>query len=224
MPSPSSGPSPFDFLAEAYDAWFEEEEGRLIFASEVAALQTLLPGLPRPWVEIGVGSGRFAQALQIDLGLDPAPRLLELARRRGIQVVQGFGEKTPFPDAAFGAAFLIVTLCFVPSPLEVLREVWRILKPNGQVVVGFVPRGSPWGELYEAKKAAGHRFYRHARLLTLNELQDLLSQAGFALPHHLSSTLFQPPGQVQGQEAPREGFFPQAGFVALAAQKKAGNA
>jgi SAM-dependent methyltransferase len=101
--------SPFDAFAAAYDAWFEEE-GRLPFDIEVEALRPLLPLLPKPWLEVGVGSGRFAQALGIGLGLDPSVRLLELARNRGIEVVLGKGERTPFRDESFGTVFLIVTV------------------------------------------------------------------------------------------------------------------
>ena len=52
--------SPFDDLASDYDAWFERE-GKLIFTIEVRAFQQVLPSLPKPWLEVGVGSGRFAQ-------------------------------------------------------------------------------------------------------------------------------------------------------------------
>ena len=58
----------FDSLASDYDAWFEEE-GRLIFASEVEALRQALPLLPKPWIEVGVGSGRFAHTRQHDLSM-----------------------------------------------------------------------------------------------------------------------------------------------------------
>jgi ubiquinone/menaquinone biosynthesis C-methylase UbiE len=85
----------FDSLASDYDAWFEEK-GRLIFASEVEALRQVLFLLPKPWIEVGVGSGRFAQALGIDVGLDPSSKLLEVAKNRGISVLLGRGEKMPF--------------------------------------------------------------------------------------------------------------------------------
>ena len=62
--------SPFDNLASEYDAWFDKE-GSLIFFIEAQAFKTLLKSLPRPWIEIGVGSGRFAQALGIETGIDP---------------------------------------------------------------------------------------------------------------------------------------------------------
>jgi len=65
----------FDSLASEYDAWFEQE-GKLIFDIEVKAFQEMLPLLPKPWLEVGVGSGRFAQALGIETGVDPSARLL----------------------------------------------------------------------------------------------------------------------------------------------------
>jgi len=46
----------FDSLASELDAWFDEE-GKLAFATEVKAFQEVPPILPRPWLEIGVGSG-----------------------------------------------------------------------------------------------------------------------------------------------------------------------
>lgn len=51
--------SPFDHLALECDAWFDKE-GSLIFFIEVQAFTELLPTLPKPWLEVGVGSGRFA--------------------------------------------------------------------------------------------------------------------------------------------------------------------
>jgi len=50
--------SPFEPLSSAYDAWFEEE-GKLIFAIEVKAFKKVLALLPRPWLEVGVGSGNY---------------------------------------------------------------------------------------------------------------------------------------------------------------------
>lgn len=88
------GYSPFDDLSLEYDAWFDGE-GSLIFFNEIKALQTLLPSLPKPWLEIGIGSGRFAQALGINTGIDPSCKLVEMARSRGINAFIGV-EKSIF--------------------------------------------------------------------------------------------------------------------------------
>ena len=207
----------FDSLAWAYDSWFEEE-GRLIFASEVEALRQALPLLPRPWIEVGVGSGRFAQALGIDIGLDPSSRLLKIARNRGARVLLGRGEEAPFKDGSFGAIFFIATLCFIDSPNRILTEAARLLKSQGKVVLGLVLKESPWGQLYQREKETGHRFYRHATFYSYAEVEMLLMQTGFSI-EKVASTLFQNPGKVNHIELPRQGFSADAGFAVILAGK-----
>jgi ubiquinone/menaquinone biosynthesis C-methylase UbiE len=160
-PSVNLQVSPFEQLASDYDNWFNGE-GRLTFSIEVRALQKVLPSLPRPWLEVGVGSGRFARTLGIETGVDPSAKLLNMARERGVTVFLGRGEQEPFVARSFGTVFILVTLCFVQSPSAVLREAYRVLQPGGKVVLGLVLRQSPWGELFESKKKQGHRFYQHA--------------------------------------------------------------
>ncbi len=213
-----SGFSPFDELASEYDAWFDGD-GNLIFFIEAKAFRTLLADLPKPWLEIGVGSGRFAQALGIENGIDPSRRLVELARKRGINALNTCGEKRSFDEESFGTVFLIVTLCFLDSPLAVLKETNRILTPDGKIVLGLVLKESPWGRFYQQKKAEGHRFYQHATFYSNEDIIKLLEQAGF-VTEKIISTLFQKPGNVQHAEEPKEGYYPEAGFTIIVAGKK----
>jgi SAM-dependent methyltransferase len=207
----------FNFLASDYDAWFEQE-GRLIFASEVEALKQVLPLLPKPWIEIGVGSGRFAQALGIDIGLDPSSELLKIARNRSISAFLGRGEEMPFQDGVFGTAFFIVTLCFLDSPSRTLSEAVRLLKSEGKLVLGLVLKESPWGQLYQMEKQRGHRFYKYARFYSYDEVDMFLMQTGFSI-EKVVSTLFQNPGEVNHIELPRQGFSRDAGFTVILAGK-----
>lgn len=209
--------SPFNESAEAYDSWFDEE-GKLIFTTEVRALQSVLASLPKPWLEIGVGSGRFAQALGIGTGLDPSGKLLEMAKKRGIETYQERGDERCFDEEAFGAVFLIVTLCFVDSPLDVLREINRILQRKGKLVLGLMLRESLWGQLYLKKKEQGDRFYKHATIYSYQEIVDDLRRTGFAT-NKFVSTLFQKPGEVKEIETPREYYSSDAGFVVIIARK-----
>ena len=215
----NTGWSPFDDLAQEYDAWFDEE-GSLIFFIEVQALKGLFPSLPRPWIEVGVGSGRFAQALGIETGVDPSSELRQMARRRGINVFLGRGDHKFFRKGSFGTVYLIVTLCFLDSPLSVLREARRILAPGGKLVLGLVLKESPWGEFYELKKEEGHRFYKYATFYRRDEVIVLIAQAGFTT-EKIVSTLFQRPNEVQYFEESREGYFPDAGFTIIVAGKGA---
>jgi len=209
--------SPFDILASQYDAWFDEE-GKLIFDIEVRAFRKMLSLLPKPWLEVGVGSGRFAQALGIETGIDPSAKLLKIAKSRGLNGFLARGEDKFFDVETFGTVFLIVTLCFVDSPLAVLQEAHRILKDGGKIVLGLVLRDSPWGKHYLAKKIEGHRFYQHATFYSYEEVAKLLAHSGFAIAK-VVSTLFQKPEAVTEMESPRKGFHPGAGFTIIVADK-----
>jgi len=208
---------PFDELAQEYDAWFDGE-GTLIFFNEVKAFRALLPSLPKPWLEIGVGSGRFAEALGIETGIDPSSKLFEMAKSRGINVFLGRGEVELFDEKSFGTVFLIVTFCFLDSPQKVLKEVNRILLPGGKLVIGLVLRDSPWGRFYQQQKNEGHRFYRYATFFTNDEVIKLLKKAGFVVEKTVS-TLFQEPGNVQREEEPCDGYWTNAGFTIIVARK-----
>ena len=212
------GSSPFDSLAAEYDAWFEDE-GRLIFAIEIKAFRTVLSLLPKPWLEVGVGSGRFAQVLGIENGIDPSVKLLEMATSRGIRTFLARGEDHFFNKETLGTVFLIATLCFVGSPIAVLHEAHRILKPEGKIVLGLVLRESPWGKFYQIKKQEGHRFYKYAIFYSYQEVEKLITYSGFIIDKVIS-TLFQKPGEVNGMEAPRSGFSANAGFTVIIARKK----
>jgi ubiquinone/menaquinone biosynthesis C-methylase UbiE len=207
----------FDSLAVEYDAWFENK-GKLAFEIEIKAFDEILPLLTEPWLEVGTGSGRFARELGIETGVDPSIGLLEISMGRGIKTHLAKGEALPFKEGSFGTAFIIVTLCFVESPLAVLRETRRVLKPGGSVVLGLVLRESPWGKFYLQKKLEGHRFYKHATFYSYEETEKLLKNSGFTVSRVIS-TLFQEPGEVIGMEDPKNGYYSDAGFTIIAAEK-----
>ena len=62
-------PNPFDELAAEYDAWFESECGRAVFAQEVECLRRIMSPATGGGLEVGVGTGRFAAALGVTEGI-----------------------------------------------------------------------------------------------------------------------------------------------------------
>ena len=209
----------FDRYAKRYDAWFRGEPGRTIFPSEVAAVRLLLRRLPPPTLEVGAGTGAFAAALGLTLGVDPASGALRIARARGVPAVQARGEALPFRESVFGAVLLIATLCFAEEPLALLREAVRVLKPKGGVIVADILKDSPWGRFYLQKKAEGHTFYRQATFYTLDELRRMLEEVGLRIVAS-SSTLVQRPGHNPKPEEALDGIAPGAGFVCLLARQQ----
>jgi len=158
-------------------------------------------------------------SLGIETGIDPSGKLVEIAKSRGINAFLGQGEDEIFDEESFGTVFLIVTLCFLDSPLDVLKEANRILVPGGKIVLGLVLKRSPWGQLYQRKKEEGHRFYRFAKFYSCDEVVRLLFKTGF-MGERMISTIMQKPGNVQHVEEPKEGYYPDAGFTIIVAGKK----
>jgi SAM-dependent methyltransferase len=187
----------------------------MLFASELLCLREVSGNLPRPWLEIGVGTGRFADALGIDVGVDPASGVLPYGKRRGVRTVRAMGRALPFQDGEFGAVFVIVTLCFADDAAQLLREAARVTRPDGGIVVGIVPAENPWGRFYASRGKRGHIFYSEAKFYTLEQVRDMARLAELR-GDRVVSTLFQRPGQGPLEiERPREGEDKRAGFVAM---------
>jgi SAM-dependent methyltransferase len=209
--------SVFEEFASYYDAWYERLPGSALFELEVACLRPLVSRLPSPRVEIGVGSGRFATALGIEVGVDVAIAPLRIARERAIAAVLGDAAALPFPDHIFGVVALVITLCFVDDPGAVLKEARRVVLPHGFLVSGAVPLDSEWGRHYQEEGRHGHPFYRSAKFFTLAEYYAMIESAGFIVID-ARSTLIQPPTDRPRKEEVQLGAVQGAGFVALLAK------
>jgi ubiquinone/menaquinone biosynthesis C-methylase UbiE len=209
----------FNTFANEYDDWFDKEPGTTIFNMEVESLRSLLNKYKRPYLEIGIGSGRFSQALSIEFGVDPAPALLEKAKAKGIEVWRASGEALPFSDHNFGCVLIALTLCFSSNPFRLLQEASRVLVPEGEMVLGMILKESPWAEFYVKRGKEGHTLYSEARFLLKSEIEKLLKLSGFTILRYCS-TLFQPPGQQNYYlEHPFWAYRRSAGFIAISARK-----
>ena len=193
--------SPFNTLSASYDAWYDTPKGQAIFAAEVACIQALAPTFPGRWLEVGVGTGRFAAALGIHEGIDPSPDMLALATARDIAARHGSAERLPCTTGSYDGLLLALTLCFIPDAPPALSECHRVLKPDGTLVLAFVPGDSVWGQLYTAKKAAGHPIYSAATFHPLASIIAATEAAGFVL-RQSAGTLDGPAGEPPPIPAP----------------------
>ena len=203
----------FDERAAEYDGWFENS---LLFAIERTALQELITPLLDPKLEVGVGPGRFAEALGVEFGVDPALAPLVFAGKRGVLVSQAVGEALPYADQSMQTVLLLFTFCFLADPRPVLLECRRVLKPGGHLGLGFIVADSPWGRMLQQKKEDGHPFYRQARFYAPGEVEQCLGGCGFVVEERRSS-LIQPPDALREKEHSQAGLISQAGFAILVA-------
>jgi ubiquinone/menaquinone biosynthesis C-methylase UbiE len=76
---------PFDHYPDEYDDWF--------------AIKKAVPH-GRKGIEIGVGSGIFAEPLGIDEGIDPSRAMRERAKERNIKAIDAVAEDLPYHDSS----------------------------------------------------------------------------------------------------------------------------
>ena len=201
----------FNKYYEQYDAWYDNHQEA--FLSEIEAIKYVLPA-QGIGLEIGVGTGRFASVLKIANGIDPAREMVNIARQRGVDACIGTGECLPYQAGTFDYVLIVITLCFVQDPLEVLKQAHKVLKKNGRIIIGIVDRDSFLGKFYQEKKSV---FYKNARFFSVKELTVLLKQAGFYNMCYLQ-TISRIPEHMTAAEEPQEGFG-KAGFVVVGASK-----
>ena len=219
------GVTVFDERAEEYDLWFDEN--KLILQAEINALRPFVPQTGKG-LEIGVGTGRFAASLGVEIGIDPARRTLQFARARGIKVCQAFGERLPFEADHFDYALLVTVDPFVPDVACLLKEAWRVLKPMSPLILGMIDKSSPLGQMYEVHKEEDP-FYQMAHFHTAEEVITYLEQTGFEMLQ-ASQTITGIPDPTASTEQVQEGYVVDAfqiheghgegAFVALKAEKK----
>lgn len=204
---------PFQRHILKYEEWFEKN--RYAYQSEINAIKDLLPEFNAA-VEIGVGSGKFAAPLGIKFGIEPSTKMRNTAKRRGIEVMEGVGENLPLKDSSFDLALMVTTLCFLDDAQKAFSEVYRILKPGGFFINGFVDKNSSIGKIYQKNKEKSI-FYRMATFYSTEEVITLLEETGFK-NIMFRQTIFNTLDTIQRPEPIKEGYG-EGSFVVVRAQK-----
>jgi SAM-dependent methyltransferase len=94
---------------------------------------------PTRVLEVGCGLGELAARIASELGaqvvaVDLSPRMVELARGRGVDAQQGDVQRLPFVDGDFDCSTANWMLYHVPDLDRGLRELARTLRPHGRLV------------------------------------------------------------------------------------------
>ena len=167
--------------------WFGEIVARVMsFETAQAnrhAVDLLAPRETESVLEIGCGHGRTLARLAerrcaFVAGIDPSDVMARLARsrlRRSIEagraeIALASSAKIPHADARFDAAFAMHVVYFWNQPVADLREIRRVLRPAGRVLLGYRPRDAQTLAQLPATVYA---------LRSVEEIEALLAEAGF---------------------------------------------
>jgi ubiquinone/menaquinone biosynthesis C-methylase UbiE len=98
-------------------------------------------GSGRDVLEVGCGTGlvlaRIADFARSARGVDLSPGMLELAKSRGLDVVEGSATSLPFADASFDVTCSFKVLAHVPGIEQALFEMARVTRPGGMILAEF---------------------------------------------------------------------------------------
>ena len=117
--------------------WQPTADGR--DPTEVAAAVVRASG-PRSILEVGCGTGAFAERLTLEntgatvIATDASPRLVELTAARGVDARLADVSHLPYADASFDLVVAMWMLYHVPDLDRALAEIRRVLRPGGRLV------------------------------------------------------------------------------------------
>ena len=154
-------------------------------------------------LDVGCGDGTLALtcwesgAAQV-AGLDLDTRMITRAaafaaeRRATIGYTVGRADTLPFCDNSFDLVVSVAMLTFVPEADRVVREMARVLRPGGRLVIGDLGKWSCWAARRRVRAWFGSQTWRAARFRTATELRELVRAAKLRV-EHVSGAIYFPP-------------------------------
>lgn len=155
-------------------------------------------------IDVGAASGDFVK-MAVDDGIDAIAcdyskeALLHAEKHYGLKTLQSPAESIDAPDESFDVVTMFHTIEHLPDPMKVLREMYRVLKPNGLIFLE-TPNYSPH-YLIQTKLRGVFPLYKaitkrgevpwvpfdHYYHWTPRHMRQALAQAGFhdCQSHHM---------------------------------------
>ena len=174
----------YKYLSKVYDrlnpfVWNEEMRAEALGWLDVQPGERVL--------DVGCGTGFGTQGLlqytDDVYGLDQSPHQLEKAwakigKHDPVAFTFGDAERLPYRDDAFDKVWSSGSIEYWPNPVEGLRELRRVTKPGGRVLV--VGPDYPTNELFQRLADAIMLFYDR------DEADRMFAEAGFVnVEHHI---------------------------------------
>ena len=137
------------------------------------------------FIEIGYGSGifikKYASHVKMAAGVDISEDMVNMARQFNRQMVEmgradlrlGDVRKLEWPDGSFSVAGTIESFFFWPEPVACLKEVYRVLRPDGRLVIGITANKDDKRDFSKLAKKKGFALY------SCDDIIQMTKEAGF---------------------------------------------
>ena len=221
----------FDQWPDKYDAWFKTPIGRLIrkYESDLI-LKMLTPSSGERILDAGCGSGVFSgdlisvgcQVFGLDLSFPMLTRSAEKHAGTSLCLCQGRLEHLPFVNDAFHKTVSITAIEFVEDARATLRELFRVTRPGGIIVVATLNSSGPWAERRKISGKEGHPIFQKVRFRSPEEMTALSEIEGVvesAIHFRKEDT---PDNAEMAEREGRKGGLKTGAFLAVRWQKPEG--
>jgi 2-polyprenyl-3-methyl-5-hydroxy-6-metoxy-1,4-benzoquinol methylase len=175
----------FDFSEKEFGfvhkirSWLEAKR-LLVFCNEVPDDGKIL--------DVGCGDGfhlnllrKYGQKSWTLEGIDMDKRAIDKAEKSGLKVHRGSVESIDLPSDTYDMAFTIQTIEHVEKPDEVLKGIYRLLKPGGRLVIVTDNTDSLDFKFFKKRYWGGYHFPRHWNLFNKKSLSKLAQKTGFTV-------------------------------------------
>ena len=175
----------FDKIAHRYDEWYKTKVGGYVDKTEKKLVFSMIKTKHGNALDLGCGTGNYTLELykrgfQV-VGVDISRRMFKIAQKKlpNVKFIKANAYSLPFEDNTFDLVLSVTMLEFIHEPEKVLSEVYRVLKPGGEAVIGTMNGKSMWFIFKRMKSLFVETAYRYARFYTPKELESLMKNAGF---------------------------------------------
>lgn len=170
-----------DDIAINYDNYYKTPSGIKIDYIEKDVIAEFLKDKPAQVIlELGCGTGHWTEFLTHKgyevIGIDISDAMLDIARRKnllGCKFMKADASELPFENNSFDTVVSITMLEFTGNIPKVLNEIHRVLKPQGNLILGCLNANSTLGKSKEHDDV-----FRNAHFFSKDELKAELSVLG----------------------------------------------
>ena len=174
----------FDKEASDYDDWYKSKMGNFVDEVETyLAFSLFQPKKGTKILDVGCGTGNFSMKLAEMgcevVGVDVSEEMLKLAEEKSkdnnmdieFHKMDVYG--LDFEDEEFDVVFSMAAFEFIKEPKKAYNEMHRVLKKNGNLLIGTINRESRWGELYLSKSMRDNSVFKHADFKSMDDLRAI---------------------------------------------------